>query len=293
MTSSSTPTSLAARAGRWSAQHRKIAIFGWLAFVVLSLVIGSAIGVKAPEDDTTFVGDSGKAHQLVEEHFPTENVESILIKGADAGAVRAAADQTVAAVSKHKDVFDVQSPYAKGNEGQIAEDGSVLVNFKLRGDETAADDAAGVADDLASAQAEAGQYLDHLRRLQAEFDNYRKRVVKEQTELSELGAMPVARRLLEVLDDFELALMSADDKPDFERFLKGVELVYAKLLDALKAEGLERIHAEGSPFDPELHEALMQTGDGDGEPVVADVLRPGYTLKGRVLRPAGVRVERP
>ena len=162
------------------------------------------------------------------------------------------------------------------------------------GDEkTVADDAAGVADDLASAQAEAGQYLDHLRRLQAEFDNYRKRVVKEQTELSELGAMPVARRLLEVLDDFELALMSADDKPDFERFLKGVELVYAKLLDALKAEGLERIHAEGSPFDPELHEALMQTGDGDGEPIVADVLRPGYTLKGRVLRPAGVRVERP
>ena len=161
------------------------------------------------------------------------------------------------------------------------------------GNETVADDAAGVADDLASAQAEAGQYLDHLRRLQAEFDNYRKRVVKEQTELSELGAMPVARRLLEVLDDFELALMSADDKPDFERFLKGVELVYAKLLDALKAEGLERIHAEGSPFDPELHEALMQTGDGDGEPVVADVLRPGYTLKGRVLRPAGVRVERP
>jgi molecular chaperone GrpE len=163
----------------------------------------------------------------------------------------------------------------------------------LLGDETVADDAAGVADDLASAQAEAGQYLDHLRRLQAEFDNYRKRVVKEQTELSELGAMPVARRLLEVLDDFELALMSADDKPDFERFLKGVELVYAKLLDALKAEGLERIHAEGSPFDPELHEALMQTGDGDGEPIVADVLRPGYTLKGRVLRPAGVRVERP
>ena len=161
------------------------------------------------------------------------------------------------------------------------------------GNETVADDAAGVADDLASAQAEAGQYLDHLRRLQAEFDNYRKRVVKEQSELSELGAMPVARRLLEVLDDFELALMSADDKPDFERFLKGVELVYAKLLDALKAEGLERIHAEGSPFDPELHEALMQTGDGDGEPVVADVLRPGYTLKGRVLRPAGVRVERP
>jgi molecular chaperone GrpE len=146
--------------------------------------------------------------------------------------------------------------------------------------------------DLDAARAEAAQYLDHLRRLQAEFDNYRKRVVKEQTDLAELGALPVAKRLLEVLDDFELALMSAGDTHDFGRFVKGVELVYAKLLDALKAEGLERIEADGAPFDPEQHEALMQTGEGDGEPMVADVLRPGYTLKGRVLRPAGVRVER-
>lgn len=148
------------------------------------------------------------------------------------------------------------------------------------------------AGDLASAKAQAQEYLDHLRRLQAEFANYRKRVLKEQTHAVELAAEPVARRLLEVLDDFELALMAAERQPDFEKFLKGVELVYAKLLDTLKAEGIERIDAKGRPFDPELHEAMMQTGDGDGEPVVADVLRPGYTLRGRVLRPAGVRVER-
>jgi molecular chaperone GrpE len=158
--------------------------------------------------------------------------------------------------------------------------------------ETAASEGADMADELEIARDEAAQYLDHLRRLQAEFDNYRKRVVKEQTDLAELGAMPVARRLLEVLDDFELALMAADETHDFEKFVKGVELVYAKLAAALKAEGLERMQAEGAPFDPELHEALMQTGDGDGEPIVVDVLRPGYTLKGRVLRPAGVRVER-
>jgi molecular chaperone GrpE len=158
--------------------------------------------------------------------------------------------------------------------------------------DTTEHEAAEVAGDLKAAQSEARGYLDRLRRLQAEFDNYRKRVVKEQTELVELGAMPVARRLLEVLDDFELALMSAEDQPDFERFLKGVELVSAKLIDALKAEGLERMQAEGAPFDPELHEALLQTGNGEGDPVVADVLRPGYTLRGRVLRPAGVRVER-
>lgn len=149
-----------------------------------------------------------------------------------------------------------------------------------------------VAADVVSARAEAAEYLDHLRRLQAEFDNYRKRTLKEQTQAIEFASEPVFRRLLEVLDDFELALMHAQDKPDFDRFLHGVELVYAKLVDTLKAEGLERIAAEGKPFDPERHEALMQTGEGDGEPVVADVLRPGYTLRGRVIRPSGVRVQR-
>jgi molecular chaperone GrpE len=136
------------------------------------------------------------------------------------------------------------------------------------------------------------EYLAHLQRLQAEFDNYRKRVLREQTTAVEMAAEPVMRRLLEVLDDFELALIHAAEKPDYERFLHGVELVYAKLLDALRAEGLDRMDAQGKPFDPEVHEALLQTGEGDGEPVVADVLRPGYRLKGRVLRPAGVRVER-
>jgi molecular chaperone GrpE len=159
-------------------------------------------------------------------------------------------------------------------------------------DDTAAAEGDEVADELAQARAEAQEYLGHLQRLQAEFDNYRKRVLREQTAAVELAGEPVIRRLLEVLDDFELAMMAAEAEPDLETFLKGVELVYAKLVDALKAEGLERIAAEGAPFDPERHEALMQTGDGDGEPHVAEVFRSGYTLKGRVLRPAGVRVER-
>ena len=153
----------------------------------------------------------------------------------------------------------------------------------------------GEVDDLAVARVQAEEYREHLQRLQAEFDNFRKRTVKEQSRMLELAAEPVVRRLLEVLDDFELALMHAEqrsaDEPD-GGFLKGVELVFAKLVDALRAEGLERIEAEGKPFDPELHEALMQTGDGAGDPVVAEVFRPGYTLKGHVLRPAGVRVER-
>jgi molecular chaperone GrpE len=150
------------------------------------------------------------------------------------------------------------------------------------------DDAPGRGD----ATGEVEEYRAHLQRLQAEFDNYRKRVLREQTTAVDMAAEPVMRRLLEVLDDFELALMHAADDVDQDRLLKGVELVYAKLTDALAAEGLERIDADGQPFDPSLHEALMQTGEGDGEPRVAEVFRPGYTLRGRVIRPAGVRVER-
>ena len=137
---------------------------------------------------------------------------------------------------------------------------------------------------------EAAEYLDHLRRLQAEFDNYRKRVLREQTDRVERAPRRVPR-MLEVLDDFELALMAANGKPDFDRFLQGVELVYAKLAETLKAEGLERIEAEGKPFDPEQHEALMQTGDGEATRSWPTCCARVYA-RGRVLRPAGVRVER-
>jgi molecular chaperone GrpE len=145
---------------------------------------------------------------------------------------------------------------------------------------------------IGAVRQEADEYRDHLLRLKAEFDNYRKRVLKEQTRAVDMAAEPLVRRLLEVLDDFELALMAAETRPDFDKFLHGVELVYAKLVDILRSEGLERIEAEGKPFDPARHEALMQSGGGEGEPVVADVLRQGYAMKGHVIRPAGVRVAR-
>jgi molecular chaperone GrpE len=151
---------------------------------------------------------------------------------------------------------------------------------------------ADLEDELAQAEAKAAEYLEHLQRLQAEFDNYRKRVLKEQTRSVEMAAQPLVLRLLEVLDEFDLALLAADQQPDFEKFHKGVELVYAKLVGSLKAEGVERIEAEGKAFDPTEHEALMQTGDGEAEPHVAEVFRQGYRLKGHVLRPASVRVER-
>jgi molecular chaperone GrpE len=148
------------------------------------------------------------------------------------------------------------------------------------------------ADELARARAEAAEYRDHLQRMQAEFENYRKRMTRSQERLVDAELQRFVQGLLEVLDEFDLALMAAERQPDFEAFRKGVELVYAKLAETLRSEGLERIDAEGKAFDPNEHEALMQTGEGEGEPHVAEVFRQGYTLRGTVIRPASVRVER-
>ena len=146
---------------------------------------------------------------------------------------------------------------------------------------------------LSQVESQRDEYLDTLRRVQAEFENYRKRVIKEQTALVDRATEGLVEQLLPVLDSFELALKNFDaaGSADTESVRKGVELVYADLLGVLEKAGLSRVEAEGKPFDPNVHEAVMQE-DGDGEPVVTDVLRTGYTLKGRVLRPAMVKVSR-
>ena len=146
---------------------------------------------------------------------------------------------------------------------------------------------------LSQVESQRDEYLDTLRRVQAEFENYRKRVIKEQTALVDRATEGLVEQLLPVLDSFELALKNFDaaGSADTESVRKGVELVYADLLGVLEKAGLSRVEAEGKPFDPNVHEAVMQE-EGDGEPVVTDVLRTGYTLKGRVLRPAMVKVTR-
>jgi molecular chaperone GrpE len=150
----------------------------------------------------------------------------------------------------------------------------------------------GGPDELTQARAEAAEYRDHLQRLQAEFENYRKRMTRSQERLVDAELQRFVQGLLEVLDEFDLALIAAERQPDFDGFRKGVELVYAKLAETLRAEGLERIEAEGKAFDPNEHEALLQTGDGEGDPHVAEVFRQGYKLRGTVIRPSSVRVER-
>jgi len=148
-----------------------------------------------------------------------------------------------------------------------------------------------LAAELEAAKAEAASYREDLQRLKAEFDNYRKRVVKAQTSLLERASANLVHRLLPVLDNFELAVASAEESREFDRMLKGIEMVFGELKEVLGAEGLAPIAAKGRPFDPNVHEAALQVdGDGEGEPYVADELRTGYTYKGMVLRPAMVKV---
>jgi len=148
-----------------------------------------------------------------------------------------------------------------------------------------------IAADLDKARAEAESYLDDLRRLQADFDNYRKRTLREQTARAASASQALVARLLPVLDNFELAVSSAERSRDFDRMLKGVERVFGELREVLEAEGLVRIEAEGKPFDPERHEAVIAVEEEDTEPgMVVDIVRAGYELRGKVLRPAMVKV---
>jgi molecular chaperone GrpE len=158
-------------------------------------------------------------------------------------------------------------------------------------DEPGEDEAARLIADLDSLQRERDDLLDMTKRLQADFENYRKRMLREQSLLVERASEGLVEQLLPVLDSFELALANLDGDGESDRVRKGIELVYAELLGVLERAGLEHIAALGVPFDPNEHEAVLQE-DGNGEPHVGDVLRTGWKLKGRVLRPAMVKVVR-
>jgi molecular chaperone GrpE len=139
-----------------------------------------------------------------------------------------------------------------------------------------------LVDDLERVSAERDQYLDASRRLQAEFENYKKQVVKREAEARERANDKLVNELLPVLDAFDGAIANGADD---------VAPMRTTFIDALAKQGLERIDPADAPFDPTLHEAVLHE-DGDGGedgPVVAEVMRAGYVWNGRVLRPAMVR----
>lgn len=143
--------------------------------------------------------------------------------------------------------------------------------------------------ELEKLRIERNDLFERLARLQAEFDNYRKRAAKENADFRDFAVSDAARALLPVIDSFTLALKNSAAKPEDLR--KGVELIFKQLQDVLQKLNVERIPAQGEPFDPRVHEAIemVETNDAPDHHVLEE-LQPGYRIKGRLLRPAMVRV---
>jgi molecular chaperone GrpE len=137
---------------------------------------------------------------------------------------------------------------------------------------------------------ERDEYLESLQRLQAEFANFRKRVLRESEQHAQRASTQVIEELLPVLDNFERAMQAAA-KHDEKLLTSGVELVFNQLRDILTRRGLCEIEAEGAAFDPTRHEAVMcqQSAEHD-EGTVMQVLEKGYQLEDKVVRPAKVIV---
>lgn len=150
---------------------------------------------------------------------------------------------------------------------------------------------AGASAELEKLRAESEEYQQRLLRTQADFDNFRRRTVKEKEELGKYASAKLITELLPVIDNFERALSSAGESTDASSYTKGVEMIFRQLEGVLKAEGLTPMEAEGQPFNPEFHQAIMQVGsDEHEEGVVVEVVQKGYLLKDKVLRPAMVKV---
>jgi molecular chaperone GrpE len=142
-----------------------------------------------------------------------------------------------------------------------------------------------VEQDIAAIAAERDEFKALAQRIQADFENYKKRILKQQTEHLERAAEQLVAKLLPALDTADLAVAHGGGE--------AVEQVWITLTDALGREGLERIDPKDEAFDPTRHEAVMhEPGDAaaDAEPTVTEVMRAGYAWKGRVLRPAMVKV---
>ncbi len=140
-------------------------------------------------------------------------------------------------------------------------------------------------DALAEAKAEAEKYLDMARRLQADFDNYRKRTQRENEEYRKFACSSIVGELLTIVDDLDRALEHAGEETEF---VKGIRGVRTNLMKILESNGLKEIPAEGK-FDPNYHEALC-TVEGDDDGTIAEVFQKGYMLNGKVLRYSKVKV---
>ena len=163
-------------------------------------------------------------------------------------------------------------------------------NQSKKAEETAAQD--NVADDLAALQQKYEELNDTHLRLRAEFDNYRKRTMREKADLIKMGGEGALKNLLPVIDDFERALQNIPTTEEVKALREGVELIYTKFINYLGQQGVKAIEAVGKPFDTEEFEAIatIPAPQPDLKGKVIDCVQTGYVLYDKVLRHARVVV---
>ena len=177
---------------------------------------------------------------------------------------------------------EVEEPWGEGEASTHHESAAT-------GEEAGAVETAPASDPLAEAEAKRDEYLADLQRLAADFDNYRKRALRDQHAFATRASERLVTKLLPVLDDLERALAAAADHEE-AKVIEGVEMTKSALAAALASEGLEEIETDG-PFDPHVHEALLaQPTEGIESGSIVQVVQRGYRLGDAVLRPARVIV---
>jgi molecular chaperone GrpE len=145
-------------------------------------------------------------------------------------------------------------------------------------------------EDLKKERAKSEDYLRRLQYLQADFENYRKRVEKEMSDNRQFGNQRLLSDLIVVNDELELALREAEESKENPTILEGVGMVHKRLQSILLKEGVEKIQSLGSKFNPDLHDAALRVASDEEEGTIVEEIRQGYTLKGKVLRPSIVKV---
>lgn len=145
---------------------------------------------------------------------------------------------------------------------------------------------------LEAKEKEAEELFSRLQRLQADFENFRRRSRKDMENMARYGAEKVMTNLLTVIDNFEYALKSAPKEGEAGAFMKGMEMIYRQLKEVLENEGLKAIEALGQPFDPQKHEAVAQveTQKAEEDNIIVEEMQVGYTLYDKLLRPSMVKV---
>src|SRR5262245_46456779 len=147
---------------------------------------------------------------------------------------------------------------------------------------------------LEKAEQERAQFLDLAQRTKADFENYQKRILRDMVEERRFALTPLARDLLPAMDNLDRALEAAKKAGDDGPLTQGVAMVQTQLLDLLKRHGITRIESQGKPFDPNVHQAVLQQPTAEQPPnTVLQTLENGFLIHDRVLRPARVIVAAP